>query len=79
MLPRKAKTFDFGICTSYDVSGCSLKEYPKNFNKGMQNLRKSKFNNNAASRSKNVDETTVDETGVVEMVVDKTGVDELGC
>ena len=45
----------------------------------MQNVRKSKFNNNAASRSKNVDETTVDETGVVEMVVDKTGVDELGC
>ena len=23
----KSKNFDFGICTSYDVSGCSLKEY----------------------------------------------------
>ena len=56
-----------------------MKEYPQYFNKGMQNLRKSKFNNNAANRSKNVDETTVDETGVDKMVVDETGVDELGC
>jgi len=24
---RKSKNFDFGICTSYDVSGCSVKEY----------------------------------------------------
>ena len=40
------------ICTSYDVSGCSLKEYPKaSIKKGMQNLGKSKFNNNAANRS----------------------------
>ena len=44
--------FDFGICTSYDVSGYSLKKYPKNFNKGMQPLGKSKINNNAANRSK---------------------------
>ena len=51
---KKNKTFDFGICTSYDVSGCSLKEYPKNFNKGMHNLGKLKFNNNAANGSKNV-------------------------
>ena len=36
-------------------SGCSIKEYPKNFHKGMQNLGKSKFNNNAANRSKNVE------------------------
>ena len=45
---QESKDFDFGICTSYDVSGCSLKEYTQNFNKGMQNLGKSKFNNNAA-------------------------------
>ena len=31
---EKQKNFDFGICTSDDVSGFSLKEYPKNFNKG---------------------------------------------
>ena len=64
-------------------------QYSKNFNKGMQILGKSKFNNNAANRSKQklkfwvdettVDQTTVDETGVDEMVVDETGVDELGC
>ena len=29
-----------------------MKEYPQNFNKGMQNLGKSKFNDNAANRSK---------------------------
>jgi len=28
------------ICISYDVSGCSLKEYTQNFNKGIQNLVK---------------------------------------
>ena len=49
---KKSKTFDFGICTSYDVSGCSLKEYPQNINKGMQNLSKSNFNNNATNKSK---------------------------
>ena len=38
---KKSKTFNFA---SYDVSGCSLKEYPKNINKGIQNLGKSKFN-----------------------------------
>ena len=46
-------------------------QYPKNFNKGMQILGKSKFKNNAANRSK---KCWVDETGV-----DETGVDELGC
>ena len=74
--PCRNKNFDFGICTLFDVSGCSFwKEYPqtikkwwylyiifvyhtmsvqysKNFNKGMQILGKSKFNNNAANRSK---------------------------
>ena len=40
MLPE-SKNFDFGICTSCDVSGCSLNEYPQNFNKAMQNLGKS--------------------------------------
>ena len=49
MLPRKA---DFGICTPYDVSGFFMREYPKNFNKSIQNLSKSKF---AANRSKNVE------------------------
>jgi len=47
----KSKKFDFGICTSYDVSEYSLKEYPQNF-KRHANLGKSKFNNNAANRSK---------------------------
>ena len=72
-----SKNFDFGICTSFDVSGCSLKEYPEKFvpqrnagiciifvhhvmsvqyfNKDKQNLGKSKFNNNAANRSRNVE------------------------
>jgi len=47
---KKSKTFDFGyfVHLTYDVSECSLKEYPKNINKGMQNLGKSKFINNAA-------------------------------
>ena len=35
---QEKQKFDFGICTSYGVSGCSLKEYPQNFNKGKQNL-----------------------------------------
>ena len=30
--------------------GCSMKEYSQNFNKGMQNLGKSKFNNTAENR-----------------------------
>ena len=36
------QNFDCGL---YDVSGCSLKEYPQNFNKakGIQNLSKSKI------------------------------------
>ena len=78
---RKSK---IGICTSYDVSGCSLKKYTQNFNKGMQNLGESTFNNNAANRSKEkqkcgVDGTTVDKTGVDKTLVDETGVDKLGC
>ena len=51
----KSKNFDFGICTSYDVSGCSLKEY---FNKGMQLLGKSNLITMLqieANRSKNVE------------------------
>ena len=28
---RPSKNFDFGIRTSFDVSGCSSKEYPQNF------------------------------------------------
>jgi len=48
MLPRKAKT----LILHHMMSGCSMKEYPQNFNKGMQNLGKSKFNKNAANRSK---------------------------
>ena len=52
IVPRKAKTLILVIVYhNYDVSGCSLKEYPQNFNKGMQNLGKSKFNNNGANRS----------------------------
>ena len=45
---KKSKNFEFGICISYDVNECSLKEYPQN----QQNLGKSKFNNNAANRRK---------------------------
>ena len=48
---QENKNFDFGICTSYEVSGCFLKEYLQNFNKGIQNLDKSKFNYNSANRS----------------------------
>jgi len=40
---KKSKTFHFGIYASYDVSGCYLKEYPKNINKGMQNTGTSKI------------------------------------
>jgi len=57
MLPRKAN-FDFGICTSYDVSGCSLKEYPKTSTKAC----KTSVNQNLitmlqieANKSKNVE------------------------
>ena len=49
---KKSKTFDIGICASYDVSGCSLKEYPQKHQQRHTNLGKSKFNHNAANRSK---------------------------
>ena len=69
------------VCTSYDISGCSLKEYTQNFYKGFQNFGKSKFNNNAAKQNQTsgVGKTTVDETGVDKTGVDETGVDKLGC
>jgi len=55
---------------------------PPNFNKGMQNHGKAKFNNNATNKQIEVkcwvDETGVDKTGVDETGVDETGVDETG-
>ena len=48
-------TSTVSCCENIEYNGCSMKEYPQNFHKGMQNFGKSKFNNNAANRSKNVD------------------------
>ena len=43
------------------MSGCFMKEYPQNFNKGMQNPGKSKFNKMPQTEAnRRVDETGVD-------------------
>jgi len=41
LLPRKVQTLILVFVHHMMSSGCSLKEYPQNFNKGMQDLGKS--------------------------------------